>query len=52
VLDSSRDRVIIIGLDGGTFRFLQPLMADGHMPNLKRLVEEGAWGELASTRGI
>jgi predicted AlkP superfamily phosphohydrolase/phosphomutase len=49
VLDSSRDRVIIIGLDGGTFRFLQPLMADGHMPNLKRLVEEGAWGELAST---
>jgi predicted AlkP superfamily phosphohydrolase/phosphomutase len=49
VLDLSRGQVIVIGLDGGTFRFLQPLMADGHMPNLKRLVEEEKSGQ---ARGI
>lgn len=37
-----RNRVLMIGLDGMTFDVLDPLIAEGHMPNLARLVREGA----------
>jgi predicted AlkP superfamily phosphohydrolase/phosphomutase len=42
-------RVLIIGLDGGTFDVLKPQMQAGNMPTLQRLVAEGAHGELRST---
>ena len=42
-------RLLVIGLDGGTFDLLRPLMAQGHMPNLAELVDHGCWGPLAST---
>ncbi len=42
-------RLLIIGLDGGSFNLLEPLIAAGHMPNLARLMHEGARGELLST---
>ena len=42
-------RVLVIGLDGATFDIIQPLIARGRLPNLARLVEEGAWGTLRST---
>jgi predicted AlkP superfamily phosphohydrolase/phosphomutase len=42
-------RVVILGLDGATFRVLDPLMDQGHLPNLTRLRREGLCGELAST---
>jgi predicted AlkP superfamily phosphohydrolase/phosphomutase len=41
---------MLIGLDGATFDHLGPLMEQGHLPHLKRITEEGAWGELESTR--
>ena len=34
-------RVIFIGLDGADWQMLDPLMGDGTMPNLARLVREG-----------
>lgn len=40
--------VWIIGLDGGDWDILEPVIAAGHMPNLKKLREEGAWGRLRS----
>jgi predicted AlkP superfamily phosphohydrolase/phosphomutase len=40
---------LVIGLDGGTFRLLNPLMERGLLPNLAMLVENGTWGELHST---
>ena len=43
------NRVAIFGLDGVTFDLLRPFMDEGRMPNLKRLVDEGAAGELTST---
>lgn len=43
------NKVAIFGLDGVTFDLLRPLMDEGHMPNLKRLIDEGASGELTST---
>ena len=39
-------RVIVIGLDGGTFDVLNPMMEQGIMPNLADLVREGAYGEM------
>jgi Flp pilus assembly protein TadD len=38
--------VIFIGLDGGDWQLLDDYIADGTMPNLARLVREGASGEL------
>ncbi len=42
-------RVFVIGLDGGTFDLIRPFIAQGHLPNLKRLMEDGAWSSLEST---
>ncbi|MCA1553256.1 MAG: alkaline phosphatase family protein, partial [Chloroflexi bacterium] len=43
------NKVLVIGLDGATFDLLKPWMAEGHLPNLKRLMDTGASGELKST---
>lgn len=44
-----RRRGFFIGLDGATFDVLTPLMKDGWMPNLKNIVECGAYGNMEST---
>lgn len=44
------DRLLIIGLDGATFDVLDPLMAAGRMPHLKRFIERGTAGILNSTK--
>ncbi|MCP4165605.1 MAG: hypothetical protein GY759_06895 [Chloroflexi bacterium] len=43
-------RLLIIGLDGGTWDILGPLCDLGEMPNLARLRSRGAWGTLNSTQ--
>lgn len=47
---SPRRRVLIVGLDGATFDVIAPLVEQGRLPVLARLMESGAWGELESTR--
>jgi predicted AlkP superfamily phosphohydrolase/phosphomutase len=42
-------RVVVIGLDGGTFDLILPWVQKGHLPAFKKLMEEGVWGELQST---
>ena len=42
-------RVLIIGLDGATFRLIKPLISQGKLPVLSRLLKEGSHGELEST---
>jgi predicted AlkP superfamily phosphohydrolase/phosphomutase len=42
-------KILIIGLDGGTWTVLKPAMEQGHMPFVKSLVDEGASGTLEST---
>ncbi len=44
-----QNKVLIIGLDGGTWKILCPMMENGIMPNLKRLVDSGSSGVLKST---
>jgi tetratricopeptide (TPR) repeat protein len=41
-------RVLVVGWDGADWRTAAPLMASGRMPNLARLVREGASGDLRS----
>ncbi|CAN5739161.1 alkaline phosphatase family protein [soil metagenome] len=42
-------RSVVIGLDGVTWRILDPLIESGHMPRLASLRGRGAWGVLEST---
>jgi predicted AlkP superfamily phosphohydrolase/phosphomutase len=42
-------KVFVIGLDAATLDVVNPLMAEGCLPTLHRLTQEGAYGELAST---
>lgn len=42
------NRVVIVGLDGATFDLLTPWVEAGVMPHLKRMIDEGVSGDLAS----
>ncbi len=46
---NSGRKVLILGLDGGTFDYLGPRIEAGKLPNLARLVQTGSWGPLLST---
>lgn len=43
-------RLFVLGLDGAAWRVLDPLIAQGAMPALERLKQQGASGVLWSTR--
>jgi predicted AlkP superfamily phosphohydrolase/phosphomutase len=46
---SGGHQVVFIGIDGATWRALDPLMEQGRLPNLKRMKMEGCYGTLWST---
>lgn len=39
-------RVLVLGLDGATFDVLEPLIAEGRLPALSRLIKQGTKGRL------
>ena len=41
--------VLVLALDGATFRVIEPLVASGHLPNLARWMREGSSAPLPST---
>ncbi len=43
-------KVWVVGWDGATWRILQPLIEAGQLPNLGKLAQRSAWGQLQSTR--
>lgn len=43
------NRVYVFGLDGATFDLIKPWVAEGKLPTFAKLMETGAWGDLAST---
>jgi predicted AlkP superfamily phosphohydrolase/phosphomutase len=45
---SRTPKVVLIGIDGGEWRVIRPLIKKGELPNLARLVAEGASGNLSS----
>ena len=42
-------KIVIVGLDGGTWNIIFPLMEKGVLPTFKYLLENGCWGKLKST---
>lgn len=49
-MDKSDKKVIVIGLDGATFNLIKPWAEEGILPNIKKLMEEGTWGNLQTVR--
>lgn len=48
-MSERRVRTLLIGLDGATYDLIDPLVAEGHMPNLGRIMQEGSRAILRST---
>lgn len=46
--DKMKPRLAVIGLDGADWQIMGPLIDDGSLPNLSRLMREGSHGELLS----
>jgi len=42
-------KLIVLGLDGADWKILEPLMAEGALPNLKRMMDGGSHARLQST---
>ena len=42
-------KMLVIGLDGATFDVINPLIEEGFLPNLEKLIEQGASASLRST---
>lgn len=45
------DRVLLIGDDALSWEVITPMIERGELPNIKRLIDEGASGELATDAG-
>ena len=43
------NRVLVLGIDGGTFNIIGPLAKSGKLPNIYKLIKGGVWGPLEST---
>lgn len=43
-----RSKIFVVELDGGTWDVILPLIKQGKLPYFKRLIENGAWGDLMS----
>ncbi len=48
-MSDGQSRVLMIGLDSATFNLIEPWAAQGLLPNLARLMQDGAASRLAST---
>ncbi len=42
-------RSIVLGLDGVTFNLLNPLLDKGKLPNFKKLIEKGVYGDMLNS---
>lgn len=42
-------KIVVVGIDGGTFDVILPLIEKGQLLNIKRFLVEGCWGNLQST---
>jgi predicted AlkP superfamily phosphohydrolase/phosphomutase/tetratricopeptide (TPR) repeat protein len=52
VSESSPKRVLLVGWDSADWQMIHPLVAQGLMPTTAKFIQEGAWGNLATTRPI
>lgn len=45
----NKQKVLLIGLDGGTYKIIDLFIKEGLLPNLKQMMETGSYGILEST---
>lgn len=45
-------KVLLIGWDAADWNVARPLIEQGKMPNLQRLIDQGVWGNLATIRPV
>ncbi len=45
----SKEKVLLIGFDGATWDLIAPWADEGKLPAFRKLMQEGAWGDLEST---
>jgi predicted AlkP superfamily phosphohydrolase/phosphomutase len=45
----NRAKTIVIGIDGGCWEYINPLMKHNRLPNIKELMDKGIYGRLNST---
>jgi predicted AlkP superfamily phosphohydrolase/phosphomutase len=48
--EHKKDRVLVIGIDGATFRVIDRLINEGRLPHLRRLMDHGCRANLISTQ--
>jgi predicted AlkP superfamily phosphohydrolase/phosphomutase len=44
-----KPKVLVIGLDGATWNLIKPWADEGKLPTIKKLMNDGIWGELESS---
>jgi len=44
-----KKRLFVFGIDGATFDVINPMIAEGKLPNLARMMQIGSYGDLTST---
>lgn len=44
----AKRKILLLGLDGATWRIINPMLQQGRLPNLQRLINEGSSGILKS----
>ena len=44
------ERVVLLGFDGASLNLIEPLLAKGELPAIRRLIDEGSHGRLKSFR--
>jgi predicted AlkP superfamily phosphohydrolase/phosphomutase/tetratricopeptide (TPR) repeat protein len=50
--EKSPKRVLLVGWDSADWQMIQPLIEQGLMPTTAKFLQDGAWGNLATTRPI
>ncbi len=46
---SKNKKTLAIGFDAATFDIIKPVIDEGKLPNFKKIMEEGVYGDLKST---
>ncbi|MEK6820740.1 MAG: alkaline phosphatase family protein [Nanoarchaeota archaeon] len=48
-MESKKNKLLIMGIDGASFDIIIPLIKKGKLPTYRKLMQEGIWGILKST---
>ena len=41
-------KAIVIGLDGASFKLIKPWIEEGVLPNIRKVIEKGVYGDMRS----